>query len=624
MWPRSSVLFVINALIVLVHSLPSNIDWNTSRNDSDSVAQNEKILKLFLQLATHTANRLTHLRKKSEKGYDCNRRNDTPPISTTEAVVTQSPSQTNLEGLDNSQKILNHSSSGDSEINSDKNQTVFNSQLQKLSDLQNIDDNQDVERNPNLNMSNLIPKSVQDAYVRDASSDVIGHNHEFNSNTSQKSILDSDTSSNSLNANEFRPDFPKSGRRTNQALVKNNTDTSIMNDLTETVNKFFPNSQNLQEPTLEISQRLFDTDLAQIIPKIISNVHENANQHIPSQNTQNIRALLDKNNDIKRKLFDPVTNIGNINTQTDKQKDNLPLVNEILSNTKNIVESMIKVLPETAKGASNLLSQAISQSQDINTPLKSAEESQNHLAQFDYSQQEQSENAKQVENQFDAEVSGKNNQETRVNDLSTNENNSIVDDSNKQSTSKDSSIPLLRFLSDFNELENNNNKTKIDFSSIQTNESANSFIGEELSIKEESKLTDIAVMTSVLPNQIESNTLTSITEHQAKSLNGVQDSKNMNDVIKSDLEDGKNLQDNSSVNDRINRLSENQITHIDDNLLDSNSRSLIDNLKDEDLHVQLSEAKLQEISDQLINALRPIIEKRLDNNQTYVTDHYNK
>ncbi|KYN21176.1 hypothetical protein ALC57_06446, partial [Trachymyrmex cornetzi] len=578
-----------------VHSLPSNIDWNTSRNDSDSVAQNEKILKLFLQLATHTANRLTHLRKKSEKGYDCNRRNDTPPISTTEAVVTQSPSQTNLEGLDNSQKILNHSSSGDSEINSDKNQTVFNSQLQKLSDLQNIDDNQDVERNPNLNMSNLIPKSVQDAYVRDASSDVIGHNHEFNSNTSQKSILDSDTSSNSLNANEFRPDFPKSGRRTNQALVKNNTDTSIMNDLTETVNKFFPNSQNLQEPTLEISQRLFDTDLAQIIPKIISNVHENANQHIPSQNTQNIRALLDKNNDIKRKLFDPVTNIGNINTQTDKQKDNLPLVNEILSNTKNIVESMIKVLPETAKGASNLLSQAISQSQDINTPLKSAEE-----------------------------ISGKNNQETRVNDLSTNENNSIVDDSNKQSTSKDSSIPLLRFLSDFNELENNNNKTKIDFSSIQTNESANSFIGEELSIKEESKLTDIAVMTSVLPNQIESNTLTSITEHQAKSLNGVQDSKNMNDVIKSDLEDGKNLQDNSSVNDRINRLSENQITHIDDNLLDSNSRSLIDNLKDEDLHVQLSEAKLQEISDQLINALRPIIEKRLDNNQTYVTDHYNK
>jgi len=193
-------------------------------------------LKLFLQLATHTANRLIYLRKKNEKECDCNRRNDIQPISTTEAIVTQSPSQTNLEGLDNSQKILNHSSSGDPEINSDKNQTVFNSQLQKLSDLQNIDDNQDVKHNPNLNMTNLISKSVQD--VRDASSDVTRHNHEFNFNTSQKSIVDSDTSSNSLNANEFRLDFPKSMRRVNQALVKNNTDT--LNDLTETVNKFFP------------------------------------------------------------------------------------------------------------------------------------------------------------------------------------------------------------------------------------------------------------------------------------------------------------------------------------------------------------------------------------------------
>ncbi|XP_018339149.1 PREDICTED: putative leucine-rich repeat-containing protein DDB_G0290503 [Trachymyrmex septentrionalis] len=611
MWPRSSVLFVINALIVLVHSLPSNIDWNTSRNDLDSVAQNENILKLFLQLATHTANRLTYLRKKSEKEYDCNRRNDTPSISTTEAVVTQSPSQTNLEGLDNSQKILSHSFSSDPEINSDKNQTVFSSQLQKLSDLQNIDDNQDVERNPNLNMSDLIPKSVQD--VQDASFNVTGRNHEFNSNTSQKSILDSDTSSNSLNANKFRPDFPKSARKVNQALVKNNTNTATMNDLTETVNRIFPNSQNLQEPALKISQRLFDTNLAPIIPKIISNVHENANQYILSQNTQNIRTLLDKNNDIKQKLFD--SNIENMNTQIDKQ-NNLPLV-KILSNSKNIVEPMSKVLPETAKGPkSNLLFQ------DIIAPLKSVEESQNHLAQFDYFQQKQSENAKQVGNQFDAGTSGKKLQETRVNDLSTNENNSTVDDSKKQSILKNSTFPFLRFLSDLNELENNNNKTKIDSSSIQINESANSSIDEELSIKEESKLTDVA--TSVLPNQIEFNTLTSITEHQIKSLDGVQDSKNINDVIKSDLENGKNLQDNLSVNDRINRLSENQITRIDDNLLDSNNCSLINNLKNEDLYVQLSEAKLQEISDQLINALQPIIEKRMDNNQTYMTGYYNK
>ncbi|KYN07172.1 hypothetical protein ALC62_01838 [Cyphomyrmex costatus] len=444
-------------------------------------------------------------------------------------------------------------------------------------------------------MSNLITKSIQN--VRDASFNVTGYNHEFNPNILQKPILDSDASNNSLNANEFVPNSLESARRVNQVLENN---TSIMNDLTETENKFFPNSQNLQESTLEINQRLFDTDLAQIVPKIIS--HGNANQHTPSQNTQNV-ASSNKNNDIKQKYFDPViiTNTGNMNTQTDKQKDNLPLVSEILSNTKNIVESMMKVLPETAKDANNLLNKVIPQSQDINTP-KSAKESQNHLAQ--------------------------NNQETRIiyNDLPTNKNNSTAEDSNKQSTLlKDFSIPLLRFLSDFNELENNNNKTKLDFSPIQINESANDSIDEELSIKKESKLTDIAIATSVLPNQIESNTVVSITEHQAKISSDVQNSKNVSNVIKSNLEEEKNLQDNSSANDRINQLSENQITHVDDNLLDSNNHhSLIDDLKDKDLHLQLSEEKLQEISDRLINALRPIIEKKLDNNKTYVTNHYNK
>ncbi|XP_018406155.1 PREDICTED: GATA zinc finger domain-containing protein 14-like [Cyphomyrmex costatus] len=470
-------------------------------------------------------------------------------------------------------------------------------------------------------MSNLITKSIQN--VRDASFNVTGYNHEFNPNILQKPILDSDASNNSLNANEFVPNSLESARRVNQVLENN---TSIMNDLTETENKFFPNSQNLQESTLEINQRLFDTDLAQIVPKIIS--HGNANQHTPSQNTQNV-ASSNKNNDIKQKYFDPViiTNTGNMNTQTDKQKDNLPLVSEILSNTKNIVESMMKVLPETAKDANNLLNKVIPQSQDINTP-KSAKESQNHLAQSDYTQQEQSENAKQIENQFDAGASRRNNQETRIiyNDLPTNKNNSTAEDSNKQSTLlKDFSIPLLRFLSDFNELENNNNKTKLDFSPIQINESANDSIDEELSIKKESKLTDIAIATSVLPNQIESNTVVSITEHQAKISSDVQNSKNVSNVIKSNLEEEKNLQDNSSANDRINQLSENQITHVDDNLLDSNNHhSLIDDLKDKDLHLQLSEEKLQEISDRLINALRPIIEKKLDNNKTYVTNHYNK
>jgi len=655
--------------------LPPNTDWNTLRNDLDSVAQNERNLKLFLQLATHTANRLTHLRKKTNKGYDCNRRNDNP-ISMTETLITQLPSQTNPEWLDKSQTIQTYSSSDDSETNLDQNQTAFYSQLQELSDLKNIDDNRDTERNLDSKMNNLIPKSIQDT-----SSDIIRYNHE-----ALGYKLDSDTASNSLNANEFRSDSLQLTRNVNEKInqidLKNITNTSIMDDLTETVNQFFPNPQNLQESTFEISQRLFGTDLAQIVPKIISDVHRNATQFIPLQNTQNTRKPSDKIDDINQRFFNPIIkNAGNImNSQT---ADNLSIVNQILSSTKNIVESMIKILPEAAKGA-NLLNQVIPQSQDtINMPLKVAEESKKYLAQSDYTHQEQNKNPKhtQAAEQFNnllhnrqnlinnlenniretTNTSGKNNQETRTN-LSINENNLTAEDSNKQhipTLLNDSSIPFLRFLSDFNEQENNNNETETNLSSIQTNEKANSSNDEKLLIRDrkktdqrldqideeikaegfkqmnetrtdysdgqlnpisdlsqknkESELTEVVVATLASPNQLEFSTLDSIIEYRTKNSSGIQDSENVSDVIKSDLEEAR-FQDNLSTNDKISQSTGNQIMHVND---------LIDNLKSKDLYKQLS-AKLQEISDRLINALRSIIEKKMDNNQNYMTDHYSK
>ncbi|XP_011687894.1 PREDICTED: uncharacterized protein LOC105450023 isoform X1 [Wasmannia auropunctata] len=319
MWPGSSVLIVISVLIFSVHSLPyfSHIDW---RNDPNTVTQNEKILKLFLKLATHTANRLTHLRKKFEKEYDC-RRNDNPSVLTTETLTTQSSSQTNLEWLDESQKILNHSSSSDSEISSDQNQTD-DLQLQVLSNLQNIDDvERDIERNLNSKVSNLTSKSVQD--IHDTSTNVTGRN--------DHDALDFDT------------------------LQKPTNEEANQTDL-------------LQEPTLEISQRLFGTDLAQIVPKIISDVHQNVDQHIAK--TQNTQKPLEAG--VKR-FFN------------------------ILSSTKNILESIIKVLSEAAKGANNLLHLIIPQSQDTNS---------NNI------QQEQSKSDSAGET---ANASGTNNQETRNN-----------------------------------------------------------------------------------------------------------------------------------------------------------------------------------------------------------------
>ncbi|XP_011872859.1 PREDICTED: putative leucine-rich repeat-containing protein DDB_G0290503 isoform X2 [Vollenhovia emeryi] len=670
----------ISEVLKEVHSMPPNIDWNTSRNDSDPVVQNEKVLKLFLQLAVHAANRLARLRKETDKGYDCNRRNDNPLISTTEALVTQSPSRANLEWFDNSTKILNHSSFDDLEINADQNQTALYPHLNESfnsSNLPNIDD-QSVARTPNSKMNDLISKTVQD--VLDTSPDITGHNRKaFNSDTLQKSILDLDAVNNSLNANAFKPDSWKSTENDvsekllNQSdLIKNITNTSVINDLTKTVNKFLPKSQNLQDSTIGISQRLFDTDLVQIVPKIISNVQENANQHTLLQNIlQHTREQSDKIDDINQRFLDPIKNFKNVSSP--QVADNLPVVKQILSNTRNIVESMIEVLPEAAKNASNLLNQ-IPRSQENITE--------------EYTQLEQSKTAAHAGNQFDpshnrqhltsnaeshfreaADASGGNKSETTVNDLLINGDNSTAGSNNKQylpALLKDPSVPLLRLLPDFNEHENDNSKIETDLSFIRANNNTNNFTDEKQLVKDyektdqdqihldktdeeveekveelkkmnkqlnpisedlpqksaESELTDVAAATSTSPDQLESNpfTLVTIMERQAKS-SVAQDSKYVNDVTKSDLVEVRKLRNNPAdpcVDDGRNRSIENQIIHVD-NLLEFNS-SFIDELKDGNLDPQLSEKKLQEISDQLIKALWPLIERRMDNSRSDATD----
>lgn len=659
--------------------MPPNI-WNTLRNDSDPVAQNERILKLFLQLAMHAANHLTHLRKETDKGYDCNKRNDSLSISTTEALITQLPSQADLEWLDKSKK-MNYSSSDDFEKNVDQNQTASlnHSQLQELfdpGDFQNIN-NQNVIHNLSSKLTNLIPKSVQDT-----SSDTTEDNHEALNDILQKSILDLDTTSNPLNTSKFRSDSRKSARDDINEKLLNQIDlknTSVTNDLTKTVNKFLPKSQTLQESTFGISQRLFGTDLAQIVPKITSNVHKNTNQYIPSQNTEKPSDGID---DINQRFLNPVIikNSGNILSR--QVAYNLSVVKQILSSMENIMESMIKVLSEAAKSASNLPNQIISGFQNtINRLLKIAEEGRKYLAHFDYTQQEQSKTAKEIGNQFNdllhnrqdltnntesnireaVNASGKNNLNTTANDLPINDDNS-TEINNKQYVStllKDSSTPLFRLLPDFNK---HSSKIETALSSIQTNDNANSFTKEKQSINDhkkidqideeirakgfkrmnetrmdysdeqlnpisedlsqkskESALTEVAVTTSTFLNQLESNTFTIM--EQAKSLGETQDSGNVSNIIKSDLEKIKRLQDNPSANNG-NQSIENQVTHIN-NPLQSNS-SFIDDLKDENLHKQLSGIKLQETSDQLINAFWPIMEKRMANNRSYVSDHYNK
>ncbi|KAL0124698.1 hypothetical protein PUN28_006506 [Cardiocondyla obscurior] len=529
MWPGSLVLFVVNALIPLVHSLPSNIDWNTAHNDSDSIAQNERTLKLFLQLATSAANRLSYLRE-ADKKYDCNSRDNNPPISTTEdAVATQSPSQTDLEWPDKSQEIQKKLSPADFDINPDRNQTALYSQLQKLFDTFNLR-NTDEE------------------------------------NTMRKQKLD----------NEI-------------GLIKNITNTSSINELTRTANKFFTKPRDQQESTSGISQRLFGLDLPQAVPKFISDVRENVNQHIPSEITQHTRELSDKIGNVNQGLLEPVVKNTAI---IPRAANNFSVANQILSDTKNIMESMIQVLPEAAKGATSLLNKIIPQSQDvIKNPLKVAEEGQKYLAHLNHVRQEHLASNAEGNIRKTAGAFGGNDQEAT--DFLINVGN----------LTKDSSAPLPRLFLDFNKNERNDSeiRTGHDYDRLTS-------ITEDLSqgIKE-SESTGVTFATSASPDQLESSAFTLIvtsTEHQAKTFGDAENSEDTRDKLKSNLEEATRLGDNSSAGNGMNQSRENH--------------------ERDYMHGQLSEAKLQEISDRLINALWPIIRKRIDNNRNLASDRYNE
>ncbi|KAL6255055.1 hypothetical protein P5V15_013388 [Pogonomyrmex californicus] len=628
-----------------VHSLPPNIDWNALRNDPDSIAQNEKILQLFLQLAMRTANRLTRLKKEIEKKDSCSKHNDNLSSSTSEVFVTQLPSQENLDRLDENQEIQNHLSSGDSEIkdnqtlleNSDQNQTASDQQLQESFDssTQNINRDGDIASTLDSKTSNLIQESVED--VQDTLSNVTGHSNEsINFDTLQTPSLDLSTTSNSLNANESGADVRDlrpvedgiSQRLFNPIeLGKNIANTSVINDLTKTVNKFFPELEKLQKSPLGINQ---STGLIQSVPKIISDVQKNVNRHIPQLHN----ALSGTIDGISQKFLDPSI-IKNFESILSPQiMNNFPVVNQILSSTRNFAELMFKILPMAIKTTNNLLNQIVSESQNIHEMFNITEE---------------------------------NNQEIKTSNLSTNVDNSAIDDSNNVpallNDRKDSSIPLFRSFPDFNQHENNKSETDLSFT--QTNENANRFIDKKLLIKSnetdhhagqideeirdeefkkinetetddrdkqlntfsenlsnkngENELKEIATS----PNQLES-ALTEIPITEVKSSNDTQDlqnSENADDIVKSNVEETRRPQEDS-----LSNSERNQISHIINNLSElSDYRSVIDNLKKENLHEQLSEAKLQEIDVRLINALWPIIEKRMSGNASdYVTDYYNE
>ncbi|XP_072764614.1 uncharacterized protein [Anoplolepis gracilipes] len=281
MWPGTSVLIIINPLILLVYSLPTNIDWNDLQYDPDSVAQNENVLKLFLQLAVHTANRLMHLRNETDKDYDCNGRNDNLSPSITEAPVMQSLLQANPERPDESpNEIQNHSFIIDSEIKSndqvlqenlDKDQTALHNSIQSQ-ELYDPSSFQVTDVAPNSKAKrNLIPMLVQN--VQSTASDIVKRNHDVHKpDTSQKAI-NLHTTSNSLNADEFS---------SNEQHSQNST-----------VNE----SENVQESApVEVGQRFFGIDIAKNIPdmNIINDLHKNVNQL--NQWSQNIQEQLDRNN----------------------------------------------------------------------------------------------------------------------------------------------------------------------------------------------------------------------------------------------------------------------------------------------------------------------------------------
>lgn len=613
--------------------MPSNIDWSNLQYDPDSVAQNENILKLFLQLAVHTANRLMHLRNETDRDHDCNGLNDNLSSPITEIPITQ-PLHPNLERPDKSQdEIQNHSFTIDSEIknnefyrvlleNLDQNQTIlFNStQSQELYNPNNFQEDANIVAH-NSKASNLIPMLVN---IQNESEIVRPNYDVYNPDTSQKSI-NLYTTSNSSSADEFSFEQNSqnviidgiSERLFNPInLITNISSATIMNDLTEnnfTVNKLLPESENVQESKPEVSQRLFGVDLSKNVEstKIMNDLHENVNQ--PNQWSQNTQKQLDKNNSVSPRFLDSITITNNLNPQI----NNLPIVNQILSNAKHFVEFMIKILPEmeNAKTDNNLLNHIISQSENVtNELLKVIEKNPTNFDQ-------KIRNVKQVRDKFDDNLMHNN---QNLNDISRNEstdasqrnnkttenNLSIIMDNSKAENSDSQSAPINVEVIKPETFEKDKIRTNY------TNEPLNS-ISRNLSQRNETNefLKDFAIERPL--NHLESDVsqILSATEYQSTnsgSTQNLQDSKNIN---KFNVKKPKELQDNSFINIRTRRSIGNQNTRIDNNLLKSNNYfRFVDNVKDANLHRRLSKTKL-EVSDRLI--------EKIPNSKSHMNDDYN-
>lgn len=617
--------------------MPSNIDWSNLQYDSDSIAQNENILKLFLQMAVHTANRLMHLRNETDRDHDCNGRNDNLSSSITEIPITQ-PLHPNLERPDKSQdEIQNHSFTIDSEIknndrvlleNLDQNQTTLlnSTQSQGLYNPNNFQEDTNVVAR-NSKASNLIPMLVN---IQNES-DVVRRNYDvYNPDTSQKSV-NLYTTSNSSSADEFSFEQNSqnvtidgiSERLFNPInLITNISSATIMNDLTEnnfTVNKLFPESENVQDSKPEVSQRLFGVDLSKNVEstKIMNDLHENVNQ--PNQWSQNTQKQLDKNNGVSPRFLDSIT-ITNYENNLNPQINNLPIVNQILSNAKHFVEFMIKILPEmeNAKNDNNLLNHIISQSENVTNELLKVVEQ--NPANFD----QKIRNVKQVGDKFDDNLIHNN---QNLNDTSRNDVNESTDASQRNNKTTENNLSIN---TDNSKAENSDSQSapinvevikpetfeKDKIRTNYTNEPLNS-ISRNLSQRNETNefLKDFAIERPL--NHLESDVsqILSTTEYQSTNSSSTQDLQDSKNINKFNVEKPKELQDNSFINIRIRRSIANQNTRIDNDLLKSNNYfRFVDNVKDANLHRRLSETKL-EVSDRLIG--------KVSNSKSHMIDDYN-
>lgn len=615
--------------------MPLNIDWSNLQYDPDSVAQNENILKLFLQLAVHTANRLMHLRNETDRDYNCNGRNDNLSPSTTETSIMQSL-HPNLERPDKSQdEIQNHSFIIDSEIkndsrvlleNLDQNQTAFDStQSETLYNSSNFQKDTNVVAH-NSKASNLTPMfNIQNA------SDVVRSNYDvYNPDTSQKSI-NLYTTSNSSSADEFS--FEQNSQNltidgiserlfnpTN--LITNISNATVINNLTETVNKLLSESENAREskPEIEVSQRLFGADLAKNVAsaKIMNNLHENVNKL--NQWSQNTQKQTDQNNGVSPRFLDAITITNYENNLNPQIVNNLPIMTQILSNAKHFVDWMIQILPEmkNAENDNNLLNHTTSQYENVTNEFLKV--TKKNPANFDYIQHQKIKTVKQVEGKFDDNLirnyqnlndnskneptdASQRNNKTTENNLSINTNNSKAENSNSQSASiNDEVIKPETFEKD---------KLRTNY----TNEPLNP-ISKNLSQRNETSefSKDFAIERPL--NHLESDVsrISSTTEYQSTNLSNMQDLQDSENVNKFNVEKPKKLQDNSFTNVKIRRSIGNQYTRNNDLLKSNNYFRFIDDLKDANLHKRLSETKLR-ISDRLI--------EKVPNSKSHMIDYYN-